>query len=164
MDETTDYANSIADERHELHQDHQSSRPLSVGYERVGIAGEMAFSHFSGLAADLSARPGGDNGYDFILPLLFSVDVKTARKAGNLIQEQGAAFADIVVLAEFDDNTGKALLVGWEWGSVLKAAPVKDFGYKILNHHIPRSKLRTMDSLCERMMSLRCSVSKASER
>lgn len=144
-----------ASERQSLHKDHATSRPLSEGYEDVGMAGEVAFGRFSGLMPDLERRPGGDGGTDFDLPVVFTVDVKTARKAGHLIHEVGKRFADIYVLAEYDDGDKTACLVGWAWGIALRAAPTKDFGYGIVNHYIPRENLRPMGDLKRMMASWR---------
>jgi len=141
----------IALRRERLHEGHASSRPLSPEYENVGLAGEFAFGHFCGLMPDIGERPDGDGGVDFVVPLLFTVDVKTARKAFNLIHEQGKPFADLFVLAEYFDGTRSASLVGWEYGKRLAAAPVRDFGYGVLNHYIPREELRPMDELAARL-------------
>ena len=146
-----DAIQAVARRRHELHADHARSRPLSDNYENVGIAGEFAFGQFCGLMPDLAEKPEGDGGIDFVLPLLFSVDVKTARKAHNLIHEQGKPFADVFVLAEYFDATRTANLVGWEYGRKLAAAPVRDFGYGVLNHYIPREQLREMAELAARI-------------
>lgn len=146
----------ISDEgqaRHEAHKHHASSRPLSDDYELVGLAGETAFGMLTGKMPDLERRLEGDAGIDFIIPMRFSVDVKTARKAYHLIHEKGKKFADIYVLAEYDDETKKARLIGWEWGRTLQKAPVKDFGYGIENHYIPASKLKPMDELTERLVN-----------
>lgn len=151
LDETI-YA--IAARREEIHADHATSRPLSDGYERVGLAGEFAFGEFCGIFPDLAERPGGDSGVDFMLPLIFTVDVKTARKAYYLLHEQEKGFADIYVLAEYDDETGRAVLVGWAWGAQLERAPIKDFGYGVMNHYIPRGELRPMSELSGRLCGI----------
>lgn len=140
-----------ANERHEIHKNHDSSRPLSEGYEDVGIAGEFAFGEFCGLWPDTSLKPKGDGGVDFTVPLNFTVDVKTGRKPFNLIHEEGKPFVDIYVLAKFDDETKEASLLGWEWGHVLKKAPTKDFGYGVINHYISVEKLRPMEELKRRI-------------
>lgn len=140
-----------AEARHDAHKDHASSRPLSEDYEYVGLLGESKFGELSGLMPDLQRKLSGDNGVDFVVPLKFSVDVKTARKAYHLIHEQGKNFADIYVLASFDDETQSVKLVGWEWGATLKRAPIKDFGYGIMNHYIPAKDLKPMDELKKRM-------------
>lgn len=142
---------AIALDREQLHATTPSSRPLSEGYESVGLHGEFAFGTFSGQMPDITERPKGDAGVDFVVPLLFTVDVKTARKAFNLIHESGKPFADIYVLAEYDDQSATARLVGWEFGSRLASSPTKDFGYGILNHYISRDVLRSMDSLGKRI-------------
>lgn len=141
--------------REALHEDSPTSRPLSEGYENVGMAGEFAFGEFSGLYPDVELKKSGDSGVDFTIPLMFTVDVKTARRAYNLIHEAGKSFADIYVLAEFDDKSGSASLLGWEWGHVLAQAPTKDFGYGVINHYIPREKLRPMSQLEARLASIR---------
>ncbi len=116
------------------------------------MAGEFAFSQFSGLPVDLARRPGGDGGKDGHIFLGYSYDIKSAKKPGNLIHEQGKPFADIFVLAKYEN--GAAVLLGWEWGHVLQRAPVKDFGYGVINHYIPAEKMRPMDSLRARMLRL----------
>lgn len=90
-------------------------------------------------------------GVDFHIMLSFTVDVKTFRKPVHLIHEQGKPVVDIYVLASFDDETSKSKLVGWEWGSILAKAPVRDFGYGVINHFIHCSKLRPMDDLKKRL-------------
>jgi hypothetical protein len=140
-----------ADSRHDAHKDHASSRPLSEDYELIGLLGEAKFGALTGLMPDLERKLSGDNGIDFIVPLKFSVDVKTARKPRNLIQERGKVSADIYVLAGYDDKTKKVTLLGWEWGAALLKAPVKDFGYGIFNHFIPVENLKPMSKLTKRI-------------
>lgn len=147
-----EYVATEANERGSLHESHASSRPLSVEYECVGLAGEFEFGANVGQMPDLERRPNGDKGIDFMVPVLMSVDVKTARKAGHLIHEQGKPFADLYVLAEFDDVHRRATLLGWCHGKALQAAPVRDFGYGILSHHIHRGALRPMSELLARVM------------
>jgi hypothetical protein len=140
-----------ADSRHEAHKNHASSRPLSEGYELIGLLGEAKFGQLTGLMPDLERKLSGDNGIDFIIPLKFSVDVKTARKPKHLIQERGKISADIYVLAGYDETTKRVRLLGWEWGAELKRAPVKDFGYGIFNHYIPVDQLKPMEKLTKRI-------------
>ena len=140
--------------RNSLHDGQKSQRILSENHNAVGMAGEFAFGEFSGFWPDTSDRVDGDGGIDFVIPLKFTVDVKTARKAIHLIHEQGKEFADIFVLAEYSDEKNTAKLLGWEFGSVLKKAPTKDFGYGVINHYIHRSKLRPMQELKERLLIL----------
>lgn len=150
-DEPRDYM-KFAEDRTPQHNNHQSQRVLSTNHDDVGLAGEFAFGEFSGLWPDTSLHPSGDNGIDFRVPLVFTVDVKTARKPLNLIHEEGKPFVDIYVLAGFDDDTRKAWLIGWEWGSVLKNAPTGDFGHGVINHFIAAEQLRTMDELSARLL------------
>ncbi|MGA0841019.1 MAG: hypothetical protein ACO3P1_14115 [Pseudomonadales bacterium] len=145
---------ALANQRHELHKDHASSRPLSEDYEHVGLAGELALSQLTGLSPDLTLRPGGDGGTDAHILIAYTVNVHAARKPYNLLHEQGSATADILVLAAYSDKTGEATLVGWEWGAKVLAAPVKDFGYGILNHYIPAKNLRPISELKDRVFNL----------
>lgn len=150
----TTFLATEAERRASLHASHASSRPLSDGYEEIGLRGEVAFGQFSGICPDFSDRPGGDRGIDFVVPLLYTVDVKSARKAHYLLHEAGREMpADIYVLAEVID--GKASLVGWEWKSRLERAPARDFGHGIINHHIARDHLRPMDELGRRLWRVR---------
>lgn len=143
-----------AAKRAALHASHASSRPLSDGYEEIGLRGEVAFGQFCGQCPDFTKRPGGDGGVDFVVPLLYTVDVKSARKANYLIHEAGKEMpADIYVLSEVID--GQASLVGWEWKSRLERAPARDFGHGIVNHHIAREQLRPMRELGERVWRVR---------
>ena len=136
----------IAEEREAIHKDHTSSRPLSDNYEYIGLKGEAQFSEEFGINLDLKLRPGGDKGSDF-LTKLGSGDVKTAGKAYNLIVEKNKVDADIYVLAQYNDSNDKAILLGWTIRNQVLDAPVKDFGYNIINHYIPKSKLMPMESL-----------------
>jgi formylmethanofuran dehydrogenase subunit E-like metal-binding protein len=75
--------------------------------------------------------------------------VKTARKPFNLLREAGKSHAEILVLASFDDSTGKATLIGWEWDKEMLKCPTRDFGYGIVNHYKHYESLRSMESLKE---------------
>lgn len=140
---------SEADERHESHKNHASSRPFSDDYELIGLLGEVEFAKKTGIMLDLERRLSGDSGIDFVLPLKFTVDVKTAKKPFHLIHETGKKFADIYVLAGI--NVEIVNLIGWEFGKVLEKAPTKDFGYGVINHYIPADKLKKMDELYARI-------------
>jgi len=141
-----------SEKRCDLHKGHESQRVLSPDYNYVGMLGEWEFGKLVGLFPDFSEKPGGDNGADFTIKLSFTVDVKTARRAYNLIHEQGKPFADIYVLAEYKDDDDSIMLIGWEWGYCLRNAPTKDFGYGVINHYISREKLRDINELMERMI------------
>jgi hypothetical protein len=134
----------IGSERHSLHRNHSTSRPLSNDYEVVGLAGEYAFHDIFSVMADWSVRPEGDGGIDFKIGKI-SIDVKTARKPGNLIVEIGTVPADILILAGWNDPV--VSLLGWEYGEVVLKSPERDFGYGIINHYIPARNLRPMGDL-----------------
>jgi hypothetical protein len=150
MDEFIKLVHKEAEARHEAHKNHSSSRPLSENYETVGLLGEVEFAKKTGYMVDLERKLSGDEGVDFFVSVRMTVDVKTARKPSNLIHEAGKPFADIYVLAGYSED-GTVELIGWEFGSVLKKAPTKDFGYGIINHYIPAKDLRSIDKLIERV-------------
>lgn len=153
--------------RHEAHIGHPTHRPLSEGYELVGLRGEEAFVEMFGGEVDMERKLGGDGGRDNSLPLrfvepatgslvavVFLVDIKAARKPGNLIAEVGKVKPKtIYVLAKYDDARDKAELLGWEWGDRLAKAPRRDFGYGVINHFIPRGSLRKLTELQHRAVS-----------
>jgi hypothetical protein len=142
---------SEAQARSALHQSQTSNRPLSEASELIGLIGEFEFGRVTGRMPDLEHRPNGDGGFDFVVSLRFTVDVKTAERPFNLIHEQGKPFADIYVLAQYVPDSQRAPLLGWEWGANLRAAPVRDFGHGVFNHYIPRERLRPMAELLKRM-------------
>ena len=141
----------IAERRDKMHENHESHRPLSKGSGKVGMAGEVAFGMWSGHCPDFENKPEGDGGIDFTVNLKFTVDVKTARKPLNLIHEKGKPFADIYVLAGYDEKTGDATLIGWTWGKTLAKQPVATFKHDVLNHYLDADELDTMESLAERL-------------
>src|SRR5208282_526728 len=132
-------------------------RPLSDGYEEIGLAGELALERFTGVPMDMTRRPGGDGGRDCTITLAtdFHVDVKAARKPFNLIVEAGKVRPrTIYILASYDDKTGEAELLGWEWGKKVLKAPIRDFGHGVFNHFIPRRELRHLDELKQRLIPI----------
>jgi hypothetical protein len=154
----TDPIRLEAEARHQLHILHPTHRPLSDGYELVGLRGEEALAREFGLSVDLVARPEGDGGLDNSLRLWvlrrFPVDVKCARKPGHLIVEEGKAKPNtIYVLARYSDETDSAELIGWEWGQTLMGAPIRDFGYGVRNHSIRAADLRPISELHDRMVA-----------
>jgi hypothetical protein len=144
----------LGQRRHDLHEGHPTHRPLSKGYESVGIAGEISLSGFTGMAPDFTLKAGGDGGIDSHVYLRYSINVHAARKPLNLIHEVGKEMADIIVLADYNETSGLSQCLGWEWGRVLAKAPTREFGKGVLNHYIERGELRSMDELSERMLKL----------
>ena len=135
----------IADQRHNLHKNHASSRPLSEDYEYIGLIGEGKFELTYGYAMDLEQRPGGDSRVDFHTPLA-TIDVKTARKAYNLLREVGKPHAELLILAEYLPDTDDVRFLGWEWDCNMIQCPSKDFGYGIINHYKHWSELKRMET------------------
>lgn len=137
-------------ERNAAHARQNSHRPLSEDYEALGIFGECKFGFEFGLPVDKSLRIGGDNGIDFHTPL-GTIDVKTARKAFNLLVEESkmSRAADILVLCRFNGFTVEPELLGWECRARMAAAPTRDFGKGVIDHYIPAECLRPMERLRE---------------
>lgn len=136
----------LADDRSRPHEGQRSSRPLSDGYQLVGLAGEFAFSYEFGFPVDREPRPAGDGHVDFNTPL-GTIDAKSARKPYYLLGEVGKPFARIFVLAFYDDGSESAGLLGWEYGDVLYAQPVRNFSSEISSHYIPTRSLRKISDL-----------------
>jgi len=137
------------------------NRPLSDNYEDIGLAGEWEFGRWCGIFPN--TKPGKDGGYDFELPVVFTVDVKTSRKGDYLLVEEGKVKADIYVLVHYQEKetvdidarevwyTGAGELVGWTFATAIKAKSPRDTGRGVVNHAVPANELRPMVEL-ERMM------------
>jgi hypothetical protein len=132
--------------RTELHRGKAKQRILSPKHDLVGLAGEREFARVFDLQVDLSARPGGDTGIDFMVGR-WGIDVKTARKPYYLLREVGKWFPDILVLASYDDKTGEARLIGWEWDCEMRRRRTKDFGGGFQSHFKPAFGLRSIARL-----------------
>jgi hypothetical protein len=135
------------DIRHTIHANHATSRPLSKGYEQVGIAGEQAFAAFLGTDWDRATRPEGSGGINQRING-YTINVYTARKPLNLLVEQGKATVDIYVLAGYLDADRTAYLKGWATKAMVLAAPVRDRGGRgVMSHVIPADDLSDMEAL-----------------
>jgi hypothetical protein len=128
---------------------------LGKDYEDVGLLGEWEFGCFSGYMPKL--KVGGDGGIDFEIPVVFSVDVKTARNPARLLVEAGKVKADIYVLAHYEESEGEghARLVGWTSAQVVKSYEPVDTGRGVINHAVPADRLRPMDELSSMMGKVR---------
>lgn len=141
----------VAQRRNAVFVNLARNRPLSTDYEEVGVVGEWAFAEFCGLMPN--TKGGRDGGKDFEVPVVFTVDVKTSKKADVLLVEAGKVKADIYVLAHYTaaDEEEPAHLVGWAFATQVKAVAPVDTGRGVVNHAIPAVQLRPMAEL-ERMM------------
>lgn len=117
----------------------------------LGLAGEKAFGQAYRQPIDWERKREGDKGIDFWLPLRFSVDVRCIRQ-NELRCGVGKVVADIYVLAEFKPRTRQAELIGWEYGSKLKDAPIKELPSGL--NHCLSPPLRPMADLAARIMYL----------
>lgn len=145
----------IAEQRAALHADHASSRPLSKDYEYIGLLGEFVFGREFGLEVDVSLRPKGDDRVDFYTDIRSpfcekgTIDVKTARKAYNLLREKDKRHAEILVLARYSDAEDWIALLGWEYERIImtKCPVPRDFGKGIENHYVSAAALKPMSEL-----------------
>lgn len=151
---TKEEIKDLAQRRHVIHREQKAHRPLSEGYEYIGLAGQYEFSRRFDLPMDLSDKPQGDQGENFITPI-GSIQIKTARQAKNLFLElNGTSKADILVLAEYDEHGDEVELLGWEFASTLRRKPVRDFGYGVLNHYMDSNDLLPMGELHNLLYSM----------
>lgn len=145
----------IAAMRTSSHDDRAATHAAIVAdCDDIGIRGELAFGEFCGLCPDLSVGMKSDGGVDFVVPLLYTVDVKAAKGRRNLIYRADKPLnADIYVLADVED--GRATLAGWAWKSQLERAEVRDLGHGIESRFVPREQLRPMGDLEARLWKTR---------
>lgn len=144
----------IAGQRTASHDDRAATNNAIVAdCDDIGIRGEMAFGEFCGLCPDLSVGKS-DGGVDFVVPLLYTIDVKAAKGRRNLIYRADKPLnADIYVLADVEG--GKATLAGWAWKSQLERAEVRDLGHGKDSRFLPREQLRPMSDLEARLWKTR---------
>jgi hypothetical protein len=147
----------LATQRHHIHKNHDSSRPLSQYYELIGLVGEWMFARRYDLDMDLEPRPGGDGRVDFEVNG-FTIDVKSAEKAYNLLREVDKPHAEILVLVSVNLKERIGKMIGWEFDEEMLNLiyPPKIFhpGGGILNHYVHRTRLKHM-SLLEDLLGLK---------
>lgn len=147
----------IGQERETIHRFDKSSRQLTKNTNSVGLRGEYAFGELSGLYPDVEAKHCGDNGIDFVAPLLFSIDVKTrierpqGLKETFMLVEAEKSHSDIYVLAILSSDDINCECVGWMWKSEVLKYPVGDLGTGVKNHQVPALSLRPMQELINRI-------------
>jgi hypothetical protein len=138
--------------RKDLHNPIKEQPALIQDQDPMGMMGEMYLALLLGHSVDLEQKIEGDGGYDFVVPLKFTIDVKTTAKtprSNNLLVEQGKVKADIYVAAMHEN--GMVDLIGWAMKSEVLNAPTKDFGRGLTNHYIDLAKLRPMEELYKRV-------------
>jgi hypothetical protein len=148
-----DYLKYLALQRHNLHSNQKSSRPLSKDYELIGLAGEVAFAIEYGFSPDLALRIEGDNRQDFEIDSV-TLDVKTALKPYNLLREKDKKHADVLILAGFKEPN-EVIFYGWEFDTEMVKQPYRDFGYGVINHFKSAQKLKPMEDLEQRLKKRR---------
>jgi hypothetical protein len=123
----------VSIERDKFRKPTSHNRPLSHDYEYIGLVGEDAFGIVFGHSINLSLNRNGDGGFDYYCGR-WRVDVKTLKKPKYLLVEKDCCKADIYVLACYSEKTDSAMLIGWEFGKVMKAIPPFDTGRGVINH------------------------------
>jgi hypothetical protein len=139
-----------AKERHEMHTKRKTPgyKPLSENHQQVGLAAERAFADVFGGEVDTRLLPRGDKGHDFVLSDGRTVDVKGARRAHRLLVKAGKKkYADIFVLAHYDDDTETATLVGWTTKQVVISKQPRDSGFGVVNYEVKARELLPMEML-----------------
>ena len=122
--------------------------------EFIGMTGEKEFSQASGLPMKF-LRGVSDEGWDFVIPFRYTLDVKTTTLVpAELLVPCDKVTAHIYVLAGYISQTNDAILLGWQWGTVVKRAPTKQMPSGI-NHVIDIDGLYEMHELLDRIMRLR---------
>lgn len=137
------FVDILAQKRFETRNDAATSTPLVDNYQEIGVAGEVAFSQFSGLAMGVWKEKGGDDGIDFIGKL--TIDVKTSKKAAYLRVKENKVRAAIYVLCKYYDDS-EVELIGWLWGAKVKQYPVEIVG-GIRTHQVPATELYPIHKL-----------------
>ena len=152
--------NYIAEVRSEAIRRERQVRPggriLNEHSHSVGLEGEYAFSLYSGLPIDLSARPAGDCGVDFVLPTTlgdFNVDVKTATHLPPwlLVPVDECREMTIYVLASYVGDVGK--LWGWEWGKRVKKGERGRFAREDMENY--RLMVKDLRPMLDLLLALR---------
>jgi hypothetical protein len=150
-----------AERREQLHHeagDYRAPVGEITGYEAdlKGLRGEKEFALVFGQSITCLYGPGGDGGADFCVDFTidgqrrsFDVDVKAASKPVWLISwaKEGETRPNtIYVLAHHIDAEARAVLLGWQWGSVLMKSTPRRLGSRMV-YWVPRKWLRSIDEL-----------------
>jgi len=144
-------ADTHGNARKDLHNPIKEQPALIKDQDPMGMMGEMYLALLLGHSVDLEQKLEGDGGYDFTIPLNFTIDVKTTDKtprSNNLLVEKGKVRADIYVAAMHEN--GMIDFLGWAMKAEILAAPTRDFGRGLTNHYIDLSELRPMSDLYKR--------------
>ena len=132
-----------------------ANRVWSEDYVRVWLAGEIALSEFTKVLPVFESKFYGDGGEDshiFIEGKRFTINVKTSKKPYNLVAEPNRNKADIYCLARYFAETDRAMLLGWQWSSVIHKAPIKKLNEVGVDlHTLPQHELRDMEILARKM-------------
>jgi DNA polymerase I-like protein with 3'-5' exonuclease and polymerase domains len=136
---------SEADNRHDAHKGQDSSRPLSENYELLGLIGEAQGEADFNVPRDSRILPQGDGRKDGEIHG-YSIDWKVARKAYNVLMEEGKPHADILVAGMWHEDGDQCWVewLGWEWRDELKKVKAEGFGHEVLNHYRAVDNLRPM--------------------
>lgn len=110
---------------------------------QIGVAGEIAFAARFGLPLDTAMRPSGDAGVDFQTGLGV-IQVKTSKLGVDLLVQQRLVekhgWARYYVLAQFDEVTKTARLLGWTTDTVVRmAVQIRirlGVSYRVLREHL----------------------------
>jgi hypothetical protein len=124
---------------------------LRPDQELLGVVVEWAFVQFYGSIYGIEMNwnahkyKKGDGGIDYTINQ-FGIDVKyTQSNYRYMTSGEAAVRADLLVYIEYDKKE-LVTAVGWEFGEIMRKAPMDDFGGKgIPTHCRPKSLIRKMD-------------------
>jgi len=138
------------------HDGQKSQRKWNNNHDGIGLAGEHAVGAMLNQYPYIHDGHDGDDGSDFTIGLTYKVQVKTTPTEHLRVETKKLGQADIYVACKWDDKTKKATPVGWAWAAELaRVAPTDPGNRNAPCHAAHHSKLRDINSLMERMVSLK---------
>ena len=158
MDPIAQLAADAAQSMGDLQRSYVLHRPLNAIDFNTGLQGEFAFGQMFNVFPDMSLKKNGDGGFDFVIPLLFKIDVKTSKwRNGALdmkveVKNGKPLRADIYVFAIISEDGSKCECVGWQWKAYVEKKPLTDLGTGVINHLVPQAELKPMSELLSRKL------------
>ena len=145
--------------RVELHKDDKSIVNAPYSHE-IGLRGELEFAQMFNVCPNLKLKRRGDSGIDFVIPLQFSIDVKTAkyRELGNDLlvtvrNDEGRSKPDIYVLYVLSQDESYLECRGWQWRTFVEKQRSYDTGRGLINYVVWAKDLKPISELEKRKLS-----------
>lgn len=119
----------IVGKRSKSHQRHSNQRVLSKDYERIGFEGEWAFALALQIPINLEKIAYGNGGTDFVVNGK-KIDIKTCSEssANGITEEMWIEVKKcrdnvLYVMSLFLSRREKAIILGWEYGHIVRQWP-----------------------------------------